>query len=88
MVDVDTGKVLGHNGRHRMRALEKAGARRTPIVIQFYKDGSLYKGDNGVRLESIDVKRLTSQFDEEWYHEYHGYIHRIIPLNEDHREEI
>ena len=88
-VDMDTGKVLGHNGRHRMRALEKAGASRTPIGIKFYKNDYVYKGDdNGVRLESINLKRLRSQFDDEVYLEANGYIHNIIPLNEDHRAEI
>lgn len=88
-VDIDTGKVLGHNGRHRMRALEEAGASRTPIVIEFVKDDSLYKGNNnGEILESIDVMRLTSQFDDEWYKSEKAYIHSIIPLNEDHRAEI
>jgi predicted nucleotidyltransferase len=89
VVDMDTGKVTGHNGRHRMRALEMAGASRTPIGIKFYKDGYLYKGNNnGERLESIDVQRLTSQFDDKFYLQYNAYIHNIIPLNEDHRAEI
>ena len=88
-IDMDTGKVTGHNGRHRMRALEKAGATRTPIGIKFYKDGRLYKGDsNGVRLEAIDLMRLTSQFDDKFYLQLNAYIHDIIPLNEDHRSEI
>ena len=89
MVDMETGKVLGHNGRHRMRALEMAGASRTPIGIIFYKDDRVYKGDdNGVRLESIDFQRLTSQFDDKSYLQHNAYIHNIIPLNEDHRTEI
>jgi len=89
MVDMETGKVLGHNGRHRMRALEMAGASRTPIGIIFYKDDRVYKGDdNGVRLESIDLQRLTSQFDDKFYLQHNAYIHNIIPLNEDHRTEI
>lgn len=88
-VDIDTGKVIGHDGRHRMRALEIAGASKTPIEIVFYKDDTMYKGNNnGERLESIEFKRLTSQFDEESYRQYKAYIDRIIPLNEDHRVEI
>ena len=88
-VDMDTGKVIGHNGRHRMRALEKTGATRTPIGIKFYKNDDLYKGNyDGVRLETIDAMRLTSQFDDKFYLQYNAYIHDIIPLNEDHRDEI
>ena len=88
-IDMDTGKVIGHNGRHRMRALEKAGATRTPVGIKFYKDEKLYKGDsNGIRLETIDLMRLTSQFDDKFYLQLNAYIHDIIPLNEDHRSEI
>ena len=88
-VDMDTGKVIGHDGRHRMRALEKAGASHTPVVIEFYKDDYLYKGNgDGVRLEAIDVQILTSQFDEIPILETHGSIYDIIPLNEDHRTEI
>ena len=88
-VDMDTGKVIGHNGRHRMRALEKTGATRTPIGIKFYKNDDLYKGNyDGVRLETIDAMRLTSQFDDKFYSQYNAYIHDIIPLNEDHRDEI
>jgi hypothetical protein len=88
-VDIDTGKVIGHDGRHRMRALEKTGASRTPIGIIFEKDGRVYKGnDNGVRLETIEYMRLTSQFDDRFYSQHKASVLDIIPLNEDHRAEI
>ena len=47
-------KITGHEGRHRMLALNEAGYREVPVYIEF-------KVDNA---ESIPVKMLTAQYSD------------------------
>jgi len=86
-IDVDTGKVVGHEGRHRMRALEKEGITSAEIKIEFRgKDGYLVKQKNGVGnpLEIIDSLKIYNQSGTG----QSATIKNIIPLNEPNRENI
>lgn len=45
----DTGKITGHEGRHRMRALQSAGVRKVPVIltsdnIRWISQDPRYKG--------------------------------------------
>ena len=85
-IDIDTGEVLGHDGRHRIRALEMNGIESVEIQIEFYdSDGDLVKYQpEGKRWESIKEKLLTNQFGTNQT----AAVYNLIPLNEDHRSEI
>ncbi|MBQ7247132.1 MAG: hypothetical protein IJS22_03460 [Lachnospiraceae bacterium] len=63
IVDVDSGEVLGHEGRHRMRALEKQGITSAEIGIEFYRSGMLAKELNGYGnpLETIKSMEIFNQ---------------------------
>lgn len=80
-VDRSTGKVIGHNGRHRMRALEMAGIEAVEIEVQFFdEDGDLIK----YNAETIPDMAISSQFDTA----IETRLANVIPLNEAHRAEI
>lgn len=80
-IDKATGRVIGHNGRHRIRALEKAGIESVEIQVEFFdEDGRLMK----YGAETIPKMAISSQFDTD----IETNISKIIPLNESHRAEI
>ena len=80
-VDRSTGKVIGHNGRHRIRALEMAGVEAVEIEVQFFdEDGDLIK----YNANTIPDMAISSQFDTA----IETHLSTIIPLNEAHRAEI
>lgn len=80
-IDKATGRVIGHNGRHRIRALEKAGIQSVEIQVEFFdEDGRLIKYD----AETIPKMAISSQFDTD----IETTISKVIPLNESHRAEI
>ena len=79
-IDKSTGQITGHNGRHRIRALEMAGIESVEILVEFYDDGSLIKHN----AETIPDMAISSQFDTA----IETHISNIIPVNETHRAEI
>lgn len=46
-IDLDNKRVIGHDGRHRMRALEKKGIDSVEIVVEFYNQYGMVKYPNG-----------------------------------------
>ena len=87
LVEYPSGQIVGHEGRHRMRALEKAGIKSSEISIGFYdEDGYWLKEMNGYGnpLETIDSLQIKNQFET-------GdgtRIENIIPLNNSTRKEV
>ena len=80
-IDRTTGRIVGHNGRHRIRALEMAGIEAVEIEVELYdEDGYLIKYGS----ETIPDMAISSQFDTA----IETHIANIIPLNETHRAEI
>ena len=79
-VDLNTGKIIGHNGRHRVRALEMAGIESVEIEVEFYEDGYLKK----YGAKTIPDVAISSQFDTK----IETYLSNVIPMNRAHRDEI
>ena len=80
-IDRATGRVIGHNGRHRIRALEMAGVESVEIEVEFYdEDGYLIK----YNANTIPDIAISSQFDTA----IETHLSTVIPLNEAHRSEI
>lgn len=76
-----TGRVIGHNGRHRIRALEMAGIESVEIMVAFFdEDLSLIK----YNAATIPNLAISSQFDTA----IETHLYNVIPLNESHRDEI
>ena len=83
----EEGQVRGHEGRHRMRALEKKGITSAEIVIEFcFNSGHINKNYNsdGTRLRTVKNTVIENQMGTGQTVE----INNIIPLNNDHKAEI
>ena len=77
-VDFETGEVIGHEGRHRIAALERAGARSVVITVIPQERG--YDRNNA---KLIDRMTVTGQFNK-----VKCTLHKLIPVNESRREDI
>lgn len=86
-INVNTGEVVGHEGRHRMRALEKQGISSAEIVIEFRDDENrIVKEKNGYKnpLEIIDSLKVYNQSGTG----QSATLTNIIPLNNAFRNEV
>jgi hypothetical protein len=80
-IDKATGQITGHNGRHRIRALEMAGIKSVEIEIELHdEDGRIIK----YGAETIPDLAISSQFDTG----IETHLYNVIPLNNSHRAEI
>ena len=79
VIDVPTGQVIGHNGRHRMRAMELLGIQSVEIEVELYDEGVVKYHDGIIK----DLK-ISSQFDTKMQ----TILSNIIPLNESYRKDI
>jgi len=86
-VDMNTGEVVGHEGRHRMRALEQASVTSVPIKIE-YRDENGYvakeKNGYGNPLTTIAEQALTNQYGNG----YTASVENVMPLMQAMRDEI
>jgi|GEM_PF-2273581 len=81
-IDTETGRVEGHEGRHRMRALLEAGVTEVPIAVIDYRTKYTKKSEK--------YKELYAQ---EWSdgpvnNNAHAVVTDLIPLNEVNRDTI
>lgn len=85
-IDITTGEVVGHEGRHRMRALEREGIKSAEIRVEFRdEDGRTVKySPDGKRLQIMDAVEITNQFGTGQT----ASITNVIPLNKDYRDTI
>lgn len=81
VINKATGQIIGHNGRHRVRALEMAGVESVEIEVELHdEDGYLIK----YNAQTIPDLAISSQFDTA----IETHISNIIPFNKAHRNEI
>ena len=75
-IDHETGKVTGHEGRHRMAAMDSAGIELVPVLLL----------DNSNKMSKTDIEQiyLHGQFDETAM----GIVNDIIPLNYENRDRV
>lgn len=86
-VDLNTGEIVGHEGRHRMRALEREGITSTPVRIEFRnEDGYVVKEMNGYGnpLKTIASFTLKNQYGAD----NTAVIENVIPLMKATRDEV
>lgn len=86
-VNAATGEVIGHEGRHRMRSLEREGVTSVPVVIEYYdEDWHLLKEKNGYGnpLETIAAQHLINQFGSG----YTADVENVIPIMQATRQQI
>ena len=73
-VDFETGKVVGHEGRHRMIALHKAGVEKVAVIFDAWNDDQY-------NTKPVDIMKIGGQE----FSQYHGgldfYVHDMLPLS-------
>jgi hypothetical protein len=81
-IDTRTGEVIGHEGRHRMRALLEAGVTDVPIAVVDYSTKYSKQKEASMRLTSQEFHNgpVNNGFSAE--------IKNLIPLNEVNKSEI
>ena len=77
-VDMNTGEIVGHEGRHRLTALKEAGIQKVAVIIEArhvnYPDNE--------RTKPIEIMRLKGQSFGEYGKGYDFYLHDALPLSE------
>lgn len=67
-IDINTGKVMGHEGRHRAAAVRKAGGKWYRVGIQFVKEGFIdsrnYRSENMPRIWRAEFTAYKFNIDE------------------------
>ena len=81
-IDTETGKVIGHEGRHRMRALLEAGVTEVPIAVYDATTKYSKKPEASMRLTSQAYRdgAVNNNFAVE--------VKNLIPLNAVHRTDV
>ena len=73
-VDFDTGKIVGHEGRHRMLALQKAGVSKVAVVIDAWND-------DRYNTKPIEMMHLIGQNFGGYGHGVDFFLHDMLPLS-------
>ena len=75
-IDHETGEVVGHEGRHRISAMQKAGILNVPVLLL----------DSSNKMTKTDVEEFTlrGQFDRYAV----GTVFDAIPLNYENRDRV
>lgn len=81
-IDTETGEVIGHEGRHRMMALMRAGATNVPIVVVDNTTKYSKKKEPSMVISSQDFgnEPVNGGFTTE--------IRNLIPTNKIYKEDI
>ena len=74
-VDFETGRITGHEGRHRMIALEKAGVKKVAVIIQS-------RNDQYWKTKPIEIMKLEGQDFGDYKRGLGFYLHNMLPLSE------
>lgn len=73
-VNMTTGKVVSHEGRHRMVGLKKEGYKSVEIIV-YAERGTLPSG-----FSEYNYKKIANQIDE---NSYKTIFEKMIPINEE-----
>ncbi len=74
-VDFETGEIVGHEGRHRMLALQKAGVDKVAVVIDALNDDRHH-------TKPIEFMSLKGQRFGEYRKGTDMYLHDALPLSQ------
>ena len=75
-VEPETGKVIGHEGRHRMSAMDSAGIYNVPVLL-FHDSNNMGKTD----VAEMDLRGQFNEYET-------GTVKDAIPLSFENRDRI
>ena len=80
-VDFETGDIKGHEGRHRLTALSKAGVEKVAVIFDAWND-------DRYNTKPISMMKINGQvFDR--YHYGHGfYVHDMLPISKRYADAV
>ena len=73
-VDFETGQIVGHEGRHRMLALQEAGVERVAVIIDAWNDDRHH-------TKPVEFMRLEGQRFSDYQKGAGFYLHDLLPLS-------
>ena len=73
-VDFETGKIVGHEGRHRMVALDKAGVEKVAVIFDAWND-------DRHNTKPVDMMRIGGQEFDKYHSGLEFYVHDMLPLS-------
>ena len=73
-VDFEDGRIVGHEGRHRMLALKAAGVEKVAVIIDAWND-------NRSNTKPVDMMRAKGQKFSEYEYGHDFYLHDMLPLS-------
>ena len=79
-IDTETGKVIDHEGRHRMIALQRAGVEHVPVL--------LFDSSNKYTKTPLDSLRLYGQDFNGMRNSSRANVYDVLPLNQANRSAI
>ena len=80
--DPETNEITGHEGRHRMAAMENSHVQETPVLL--IPDGS----EGRYSRQNVDSLTVTGQRYGARRAQGETTLHSLIPVNEKHRAEL
>ena len=80
--DPETNEITGHEGRHRMAAMENSHVQETPVLL--IPDG----GEGRYSRQNVDSLTVTGQRYGARRAQGETTLHSLIPVNEKHRAEL
>ena len=80
--DPETNEITGHEGRHRMAAMENSHVQETPVLL--IPDGS----EGRYSRQSVDSLTVSGQRYGARKAQGETTLHSLIPVNEKHRAEL
>ena len=80
-VDFETGKIVGHEGRHRMTALSKAGVEKVAVIFDAWND-------DRHNTKPIDMMRVEGQKFDKYHSGTDFYVHDMLPMSKRYADAI
>ena len=80
--DPETNEITGHEGRHRMAAMENSHVQETPVLL--IPDG----GEGRYSRQNVDSLTVSGQRYGARRAQGETTLHSLIPVNEKHRAEL
>ena len=73
-VDFETGKIVGHEGRHRLTALRNAGIKKVAVIFDAWND-------DRHNTKPVDMMKIYGREFDRYHIGTDFYVHDMLPLS-------